>query len=181
MSLGPAAKDSLGAVDEMAKTRPRDPYVSDQARAAADAIRESLLTTSAAEASAARDGAPVAQLARLLEHSDACMRTDAAEALARLAPSRDDGEAITPALVRMLDDDAAADIGISGEHVCAERLFHWRRERRSPRAGALLALQAMNWRPGDERMLKAMLAEAIHPKVICGRTAEPIRFPLAQW
>ena len=181
MSLGPAAKDSLGALDEMATAHPRDPYVSDQARAAADAIRESLLTTSAAETSAARDGAPVAQLARLLEHSDACVRTDAAEALARLAPSPNEGEAITPALVRMLDDDTVADIGISGEHVCAERLFHWRRERRSPRAGALLALQAMNWRPDDERMLKAMLAEAIHPKVICGRTAEPIRFALAQW
>src|SRR5262249_53576013 len=110
MSLGPAAKDSLGALDEMATPHPRDPYAGDPARAAADAIRESLLTASAAEASAARDGAPVAQLARLLEHSDACMRTDAAEALARLAPSRDDGEAITPALVRMLDDDAAADI-----------------------------------------------------------------------
>jgi HEAT repeat protein len=181
MTLGPAAKDSLGALDEMAAPHPRDPHMSDEGRAAAKAIRQSLLTASAAKASAGRDGALVAQLARLLEHSDAAVRTDAAEALARLAPTRDDGEAITPALVRMLDDDAVADIGISGEHVCAERLFHWRRERRSPRAGALLALQAMNWPPGDERMLKAMLAEAIHPKVLCGRTAEPIRFPLAQW
>jgi hypothetical protein len=86
-----------------------------------------------------------------------------------------------PALERMLADEDFADVGIAGEFECAGRLFHWRRERRSPRESAIRALFAIGHMPHGDRMLKAMLAEATFAKVICGTSAVPQRFAIAEW
>jgi len=74
-----------------------------------------------------------------------------------------------------------AEVGIVGEFTCEGRLFHWRRERRSPRAGAIQALFAIGWKPYDDQILRAMLAEATLAKIVCGESVEPYRFPIARW
>jgi hypothetical protein len=81
----------------------------------------------------------------------------------------------------MLADEAFAEVGIAGLHKRAGRPFHWRQERRSPRAGAVRALFAANHIPDGDRMLRAMLAESTHAKVVCGKAAEPYRFSITQW
>jgi hypothetical protein len=86
-----------------------------------------------------------------------------------------------PALERMLADEDFADVGITGEFECEGRLFHWRRERRSPRESAVRALFAIGHVPDGDRMLKAMLAEAMFAKVVCGTSAVPQRFAIAEW
>jgi HEAT repeat protein len=86
-----------------------------------------------------------------------------------------------PALERMLADEDFTDVGIVGEFECEGRLFHWRRERRSPRESAIRALFAIGHVPRGDGMLKAMLAEATFAKVVCGTFAVPRRFAIAEW
>jgi len=130
---------------------PLDPYARDQVLAAGGFIRQSLLVTRE------RDG-------------DSPTRSAASP-----------GEAEIPTLEHMLAEEACTEVGIAGPYECGRRLVHWRHERRATRAGAIRALFAIERVPSDDRMLAAMLAEAVHAHAICGKSAEPPRFPVAQW
>lgn len=205
MTLGPAAEAALEALDGMAIGQ-LDDYAREQALAASNFIRQSLLVTrdvegepatggttarhqvarllrAAAEAnlSGHEQGTLITELIGFLEHSDAYVRAGAAEALAKLTATTSQVAAAIPVLERMLTDEAFAEVGILGEYECEGRLFHWRQERRSPRAGAIRALFAMGRIPDGDRMLKAMLAESMHAQVLCGKSAAAHRFTIAQW
>jgi hypothetical protein len=204
MTLGPAAGPALEALDAMADG-PLDDHARDQARAASTAIREALLITRdgapepaqaeasarqqimrllhAAQAEQSRDNRDVlvAELIGLIKHPDAYVRAGAADGLAILTLGPSEIAAATPVLQRMLEDEAFAEVGIAGAFECGGRLFHWRQERRSPRASAIRALFAIGWMPAGDYMLKAMLAEAAFAKVTCGAAAEPQHFTIAQW
>lgn len=204
MTLGPAAEPALEALDAMADGE-FDGLAREQARVASMYIRQALLTTPDGEqpvpgepavrqrigelrrVAAAPDqfgGIPdrlISELIGLLEHPDAYVRAGAAEGLAILAPAPDHAAPAIPILERMLMEEDFAEVGIVGEFTCEGRLFHWRRERRSPRAGAIQALFAIGWKPYDDQILRAMLAEATLAKIVCGESVEPHRFPIARW
>jgi hypothetical protein len=123
----------------------------------------------------------IPELVGLLEHPNACVRAGAAEALGMVVLTLDEATLAIPILERMLTDESFAEVGIAGEFECGGRLFHWHRERRSPRASAIQALFAIGWKPDNDQILRAMLAEAKLPKIVCGESAESHRFPIAQW
>jgi hypothetical protein len=116
-----------------------------------------------------------------LTHPDAYVRCEAVEALAVLKPALDRIAGVLPVLEAMLTCEACVEVGIAGEYELSWRVYHWRRERRSPRAGAIKALLAVGWSPRGEILLKAMLAEAIHPAVLCVEHAAPSKFAIAHW
>ncbi|MBO0757222.1 MAG: HEAT repeat domain-containing protein, partial [Bradyrhizobiaceae bacterium] len=202
MTLGPAAEPALDALDAMASGQS---YAQKRARAAGTYIRQSLLVTrdggekpsqgdferarvaqllrvaAGAGQSGGSRGALMAESVRLTQHPDAYVRAGAAEGLALLMAAPDEVAAAVPALEQMLTDEAFAEIGISGEYECEGRLFHWRQERRSPRASAITALFAIGWVPAGDAMLKAMLAESMRAKILCGKSAVACRFTFAQW
>jgi len=202
MTLGPAAEPALEALDAMASGQS---YAQKRARAAGTYIRQSLLVTrdggekpseedierarvapllrvaAGAGQSGSSRGALMAESVRLTQHPDAYVRAGAAEGLALLMPAPDEVAAAVPALEQMLADEAFAEIGIPGEYECGGLLFHWRLECRSPRASAISALFAAGRIPEGDRMIRAMLAQSTHPKIVCGELAEPHRFPIAQW
>ena len=205
MTLGPAAEAALQALDAMA-TGPLDEQAREQARAAGSYIRQSLLVPregaqdplqgegSARQrivrllgAAAAPDYAGlgrdvlIAELIGLIEDPNAYVRAGAAEGLAMLMPAPDEAAGAISALERMLADEAFAEVGFAGRFACEGRLFHWRKERRSPRAGAIEALSAAGRIPEGDRMLNAMLAEAVHTKASCGKAAVPSAFAIALW
>jgi hypothetical protein len=180
MTLGPAAAAALEALEAMANGK-LDPYARDQARAASQFIRQSLHAADDTSRSGRDRAAPVTELIGLLDHPDACVRAGAAEGLALLAPAARQLTAAIPALERLLTDEACVEVGIRGVYDCAGRLLHWRQERRAPRAAAVRALFALGRIPAGDRLLRAMLAEAQHAQVLCGKTAAPCRFPIAQW
>src|SRR5262249_42861030 len=101
--------------------------------------------------------------------------------VALLLPSPDQAAAAVPRLERMLADEASAEIGVAGRYECGARLVHWRHERRAPRASAARALFAIGHVPRDDRMLAGGRAEAVHAQAICGKSAVPPRFTIAQW
>ena len=202
MTLGPAAESALEALDAMASGQS---YAQKRVRAAGTYIRQSLLVTrdggeelfqgdserarvaqllrvaAGAGLSGGSRDALIAESVRLTQHPDAYVRSGAAEGLALLMPAPDEVAAAVPALEQMLADETFVEVGIAGVYECGGRLFHWRRERRSPRAGAIHALFAAGRIPEGDRMIRAMLAQSTHPKILCGELAEPHRFPIAQW
>src|SRR5262249_40211355 len=111
-------------------------------------------------------GALMAESVRLTQHPDAYVRAGAAEGLALLMPAPDEVAAAVPALEQMVADETFVEVGIAGVYECGGRLFHWRRERRSPRAGAIHALFAAGRIPEGDRMIRAMLAQSTHPKIL---------------
>ena len=191
MTLGPAAEPALEALDDMAGGK-LDDYARGQARAASTYIRQALLITRDGEVPpqggprarqqiarllrAAAEPVPfggargtlTSELIGLLEHPDAYVRAGAAEGLALLMLTSDEVATAIPTLERMLADEDFAELGIAGEFKCEGRVFHWRRERRSPRAHAIQALFAVGRIPNSDRMLKAMLAEATLRKSSAG-------------
>jgi len=205
MTLGPAAEAALLALDVMA-TGPLDDHARGQARAASTYIRQSLLVpregaqdgfqgegsarqqivrllgaAQASDRASLGRGVLIAEVIGLIEHPDAYVRAGAAEGLAMLMPTSDELAGAIPVLERMLADEGFAEVGIAGTYACEGRLYHWRQERRSPRAGAIEALFAAGWIPEGDRMLEAMLAEAVHAKVTCGRCAVPRAFAIPLW
>jgi hypothetical protein len=204
MTLGPPAEPALEALDAMADGE-FDGLAREQARVASAYIREALLITPdgeypahgepsvrqritqlrrAADTPDHFDGTRdtlIPELTGLLEHPDAYVRTGAAEGLALLVPTLKEAALAIPILEQMLIDEDFAEVGIVGEFTCGGRLFHWRRERRSPRAGAIQALFAIGWKPDNDQILIAMLAEAQLATIVCGESVEPHRFPIDQW
>lgn len=204
MTLGPAAEPALEALDAMTDGE-FDGLAREQARVASTCIRKALLTTPDGEFpvhgdppmrqritqlrraadmpdhfGGARDTL-IPELISLLEHPDAYVRAGAAEALGMVVPTSDEAALAIPILERMLMDEDFAEVAITGEFECGGRLFHWHRERRSPRTSAIQALFAIGWKPDNDQMLKAMLAEAKLAKIVCGESAKSHRFPIAQW
>jgi hypothetical protein len=198
MTLGPAAGEALNALDRMAEMAKgqRDVHAQEQASAASNYIRRSLLVMSAqdmaraemvtmlrahAQAGLSADDrdAHMTKLIGFLDHPDAHVRAAAAEGLAMLMSVQSAGA--VSALERLLTDDVFTEVGIPGAYECGGRLCHWRRERRSPRAGAIAALLGVGRIPAGDATLKAMLAESMRPKAVCGRSAEAHRFAFAQW
>jgi len=204
-TLGPAAKPALDALDAMS-SRETTTGGAARLRAASAYIHQSLLVTpdvgsepSAGEptvrhhvarllraaAEAGTCGATrvelVAEASGLLAHSDAYVRCEAAHALAVLKPEPDQIAGVLPILEGMLACEACAEVGIAGEYELSRRLYHWRRERRSPRAGAIRALLAVGWSARGDILLKAMLAEAILPRVLCVDRAALSKFAIAHW
>jgi HEAT repeat protein len=197
-TLGPAAEPALPALDAMGSGK-LDPYAREQARPAAEAIRQSLQVEPDAEEGPTARG-HIARLARLmregvapdsdlsvpeltgfLAHPDPYVRAGAAELLAALSPSPARVSDALPALAQLLTDEAGAEVGITGPYEFDGQLYHWRQERRSPRAAAIRALFRFGWIPEGEGLLKAMIAETMHAAVICGGSAAPHRFSIAQW
>jgi len=204
-TLGPAAEPAIDALDAMA-SRETTTGGAARLRAASAYIHQSLLVTpdvgsepSAGEptvrhhvarllraaAEAGTCGATrvelVAEASGLLAHSDAYVRCEAAHALAVLKPEPDQIAGVLPILEGMLACEACAEVGIAGEYELSRRLYHWRRERRSPRAGAIRALLAVGWSARGDILLKAMLAEAILPRVLCVDGAALSKFAIAHW
>jgi len=162
-TLGPAAEKALPALDAIAGG-PLDSYAQDQVSRASKFIRQSVVI--------ARQGDQVASAA----HADVAAHLRiAAEA------SLEGAASAIPQLEHMLDDEAFVEIGIAGPFECGGRLVHWRHERRSPRRAAVHALFAVGHMPPGDRMLAAVLAEAVHAQAICNSLAEPPRFTVAQW
>ena len=205
MTLGPAAEAALEALDTMA-TGPLDKQAREQARAAGRYIRQSplvmregaqdrlqgkgsarrridrlLAAAAASDYAGLRRDVLIAELIGLIEDPDAYVRAGAAEGLAMLMAAPDEVAGAIPALQRVLADEAFAAVGIAGRYACGGRLFHWRQERRSPRAGAIAALFAAGWNPEGDRMLEAMLAEAVNAKITCGKFSVPRAFGIALW
>jgi hypothetical protein len=197
MTLGPAADSALPALDGMA-TGELDDYAQQQAQGAAQFIRASLTVESdaagAAPGSARQrvaflkemtpsdpDRAYLAEVSELLGHGDAYVRAAAADLLARAAPAAGAATAAVRSLEKMLADEAAVDVGVSGPTEFEGRLYHWRRERRSPGASAVHALFALDRIPPDDRVLKAMLAESMHAAAVLGQCSVPHRFSVGQW
>jgi hypothetical protein len=201
MTLGPAAEPALPGLDAMAEGK-LDSYAREKARAASEFIRGSLHVPpegDAGEAVARRQatllsstlkggeslGSDEAAFARQLlqdcVHLDPGTRTRAAEQLAQWAPKTSRVPGLRPALEKLLTDDAVAEVGIPGLFEFEGKLYHWRRERRRPRAAAIRALFQMDWVPKGNTMLRAMLAESMQAAVVCGRCAAPFRFGLRQW
>jgi HEAT repeat protein len=203
-TLGPAAGSALEALDHMAgRSLHTDVWALNHAVAASTFIRQSLLVTPekgewdeeehisrrevtrwlrAAEAysSDLHGDEILGPLARFLTHPDPYVRACAAEGLAIL-PETDPLAGVSPLLEQMLSDEAFADVGIAGEYLCAGRLYHWRRERRAPRAAAIRALRMPGRRTDGDRILKAMLGEATQARVVCANATVPQRFTIAQW
>src|SRR5262249_17373079 len=113
--------------------------------------------------------------------SDPYVRAGAAGLLATLAPTVPQVSRAIPSLEKLLADDAAAAVGVSGPVEAEGRLYHWRQERRCPRDAALRALFALGWISTGDQMLTAMLAESVRAAVLYGKKAVPHRFTLAQW
>jgi HEAT repeats len=205
MTLGPAAAAALEALDGLAGGQ-LDPYAREQATAASNFIRQSLLVAQEVEeastagehsarahvaqlrSAAAKAGpsdparaALTAELTGLLEQADPYVRAAAVEGLAALTPDAAQVAASIQLLEELLTDEGFAVVGIAGEFECEGRLFHWRQERRSPRAGAIRVVFATGRLPEGDRMLNAMLGESMHAKVLCAKSAAPDRFPMALW
>jgi hypothetical protein len=197
MTLGPAAESALPALESMASGK-LDGYAQRQAKDAAEFIRKSLTVepdASAAVLGSARqrvaflkemnppdlERGSLAELSELREHRDAYVRAAAADLLAKAAPAAGDAKAAIPFLENMLGEEAAVEVGISGPIEFEGRLYHWRRERRSPRASAVHALFALDQVPLGGRVLKALLAESVHPAVILGQCSVPHRFSFEEW
>lgn len=207
MTLGPAAAPALGALDAMGAGE-LDPYAREQARTAGAFIRASLLVEPDPEAGAKM--APgedpsrlrIASLARQLGgsdspapghatvvpalidglgHTDPYVRARSAEILASLSPQLYPVADAAPWLARQLGDEAAAEVGLAGRFECEGRIYHWRRERRSPRAAAIRALFQIAWVWDGGEMLDAMVAESRHAVALCGGQAVPTRFAIGQW
>jgi hypothetical protein len=121
-------------------------------------------------------------LVREGDQAESSARADVAMLLRVAAEASLDGAASAiPQLEQMLDDEAFVEIGVAGPLECAGKLVHWRHERCSPRRAAVHALSALGRVPHGDRMLAAMLAEAVHAQAICNTLAEPPRFTVAQW
>ncbi len=205
MTLGPAAQPALEALDACA-TGELDDYARGEVRSAGESIRQSLLVTPQPGAAvnpakpspreriawlarAQRDNALtnlnpaelVSELFDWLNHADAYVRAVAGALLA--AAVRHPGEVRRAAQVleKLLGDDAAVEVGITEEFEYAGRLYHWRRERYSPRDAAVRGLFALGHVPADGRLFTAMLTESTQPAAVCGRCAIPCRFPIPQW
>jgi hypothetical protein len=199
MSHGPVAAAALPALEKMA-TGELDEYARDQARRAVEFIRDSMtverdISTNATWYSARQRVAGLnrpdpskfdlpallAELEELLEHREAYLRAGAAELVATWVPA----EYVTPAILRelekMLTDEAAVDVGVPGQFESEGRIYYWHRERRSPRASALRALFAIDWIPTGDLVLKAMLAESLHPWIVWAERAVPRRFSIGEW
>lgn len=207
MTLGPAAEPALEALDAMAAGK-LDDYAREQARDAAAFIRRSLVVTpeshghaestghtpsvrerlallsrelDASAAPAPTHGALIPGLIDSLEHPDAYVRAGAATILAKMTMAAPAASLAIPILEKLLADDGFAEVGVTGTYRCAGRLYHWRKERRCPRASALEAMFALGQVPAGDRVLRAMLAESTHAAIVCGKTALPHQFLIAQW
>jgi len=179
MTLGPAAEPALDALDAMARAD-LAPGVQFRAKAASESIRRAILVNQH-KPFVLGPSAALGDLLALLAHAEADVRATAAERLARLAADVPQTRQAIPVLEKLLADEASVMVGVWGELECESRLYHWRQDRRSPRAAAIRALFTMAYVLTDKRMFTAMLAEAVHPTTICGDKAIPCRFTLFQW
>jgi hypothetical protein len=150
-----------------------------RAKAATDAIRKAL-EVSRRKPFVLGPSIGLIDVFTLLAHADPDVRATAAERLASLAPAVPQVQQAIPALENLLADEANVLAGVPGEFQCEGRLYHWRQERRSPRAAASRALFAVNY-AADHRLVTAMLAEAAHAAIVCGNKAIPCRFGISQW
>jgi D-alanine-D-alanine ligase-like ATP-grasp enzyme len=123
----------------------------------------------------------LAKLTGFVSHPDVLVRAGAAEGLAVLAPAREEAGAVVEVLERLLGEAAFVDVGVAGESVCGGRLYHWRRERRSPRAAAIDAVFAIGEIAHDDGLLQAMLAEAAIPRAIYGAAAAARCYDIDRW
>jgi HEAT repeat protein len=199
MTLGPVAESALPALDRMAKGK-LDSYAQREATKAADFIRKAMKATpDASPESTSKSGrhrvaflqvvdlsgmdrqALITELIEMLEHRDAYVRAGAAELLAKLKPAAREAPVAIRRLEKMLTDEAAVEVGIADLFQYEGRLYHWRQERRAPRASAIHALFAMNRVSNDEHVLKAMLAESVHAAIVAAQLVVPHRFPIGQW
>src|SRR5262249_24781974 len=115
-----------------------------------------------------------------LDDPDAYVRTLAVQSLAGLPEAA--RLAAVPVLERLLSDPIHVDVGIEEPYWQAGRLYHWRRQRRSPRAAAVQVLLSAVGLPMDgQLLLEIMLAEAVEARLLCGMTAVPQRFTLEEW
>ena len=197
MTLGPAAERALPEIDKMA-TGNLDSYAKDEAKRAAEFIREALAVEPdvSPDTNSRSDRNRIASLLRLepsnqpgllsdleglLENKDAYVRAGAAEAMAKWAPPLSTSPEVIRQLVNLLSDEAAVNVGISGPFEFEGRVSHWRQERRSPRASALHALFVIDSVPHGELFLRAMLAETAHAALVIAQQTVPRRFPIGQW
>jgi hypothetical protein len=178
MTLGPAAEPALHALDALA-CADIAPIERGRARSVSKYIRSTLLVDQN-KALGLDPSAPLVELVEWLTYPHPEARTMSAERLVSVAHVPQ-ALGANPAIENLLADEASLMVGVSGEFECEGRLYHWRLERRSPRAAAVRALFAMAYVPTDNRMFKAMLGEAAHPTTICGEKAIPCRFPISQW
>jgi HEAT repeat protein len=199
MSHGSVAAAALPALEKMA-TGELDQYARDQARRAVEFIRDSMtverdICTNATWHSARQRVAGLnrpdpskfdlpalsAELEKLLEHHDTYLRAGAAELVARWVPA----EYVTPGILRelekLLTDETAVDVAVPGPFESEGRLYHWHRERRSPRASAIRALFAIDCIPNRDKVLAAMLAESMCPWMVMAGGAVPRRFSIDEW
>jgi hypothetical protein len=199
VSHGPVAAAALPALDKMA-TSELDEYAKDQARRAAEFIRDSMTVDPHVSPDATSNSirqriaiphrpdpsksdlpALVAELEPVLKHFDAYVRAAAAEWVATLVPPEYVSPGILRELERMLSDEAAVAVGVTGRFEYEGRIYRWRRERRSPRASALRALFAIDCIPKGDLVLKAMLAESLHPWMVMAERAVPRQFSIEEW
>ncbi len=133
-----------------------------------------------------------------------------ARAAARIGSMPLDGleiAAAVPELIRMLDDEASAEVGQSGvfeidghvDHWLLDgaaggevarhrwfeqgsRIHHWQRRRWSPRVEAIRALTRLGRVPEGHRMLRALIAESRHLEIVSARHAKrPHHFVIETW
>jgi hypothetical protein len=117
-----------------------------------------------------------------LQSPDVFTRVVAAETLAaqpELAPTQKQ-EAIA-ALRKQLEDDASIEFGVKGRSEVDGRIYFWCMERKTPRASAVTALFALGYRPNDDGLVRAMLAESGRAARVCGEKVVPTRFPTEFW
>lgn len=176
-TLGPAAAPALLALEAMGR-REKDPFVQERAREAIGFIRRSMETLPEPAESI------IADQVSALEDPDPIVR---ARATARIGSMPADGLAVA-ALVRLLNDEASALVGIEGPFVFrgqldpGDRLHHWHLKRWCPRAEAIRALVRLDRIPDGDRMLRALIAESMHAEIICARrAAAPHRFEIGAW
>jgi HEAT repeat protein len=186
-TLGPAAEPALPALDGVA-AGPLDLYARGQAATSAEVIRRSLtvepephddstdrgrISRLAAAFSAETE---LAELTHGLTHPDPYVRAAAAELFARLPADDPHVSGIIPQLEQRLRDDASVEVGVAGPFEFEGEVYHWRRERRSPRAAAIRALHHLGWVPEGDGLLTAMIAEMVRPALDCAGDAAPQEF-----
>lgn len=121
----------------------------------------------------------------LLEHSDWLVRFEAASAVAAAGGILRDREecanALRESIRPLLCDEAFDEIAIRGEYEYKDRIYHWRRQRRSVAGAAIRAMFSLGLTFESDDLLDAMLSESMQPQVRCGDTVIVSEYSAAEW
>lgn len=207
MTLGPAAEPALRALDAMERGE-LDAYAQEQAQTAGKFIRESLLVASerdwdevlrpdessspgrmASLIGQVKEGLPSsADIASLLPnlidslaHPDPYVRARWVWLFAKLLPTVVLVRRAAPSLLGLLSDEVVAEVGIVGRFEFDGRIYHWRRERLSPRAGAIHVLLQVGQIPEGDLILRAMIGESTRAAFVCAGGGSPHVYDIAHW